>query len=98
ISLGFMVDSGLISITPPLFAICTPSTIYKGSDVPFSELVPRTRTLILPPGADEFWVTCTPATLACKPCARLLTAVCFSSSPFMVATEQVIDDFLFLTY
>ena len=69
---------------------------YKFGDFPLNDLVHRTRTLILPPGADEFWVTCTPATLAFNPCARLLTAVCFSSSPFMVATEPVIAAFLWV--
>src|SRR2546430_10471380 len=46
-----------------------PSITYNGSVLAVIEPVPRTRTWIPTPGIPEFEVTCTPATLPCRPAA-----------------------------
>ena len=39
----------------------TPSMTYSGSDEPNTEVTPRRRTWLPPPGAPEFAMTCAPA-------------------------------------
>ena len=56
------------------------------------ELVPRMRTLMLPPGAPEFWVTWIPEARACIPWATLTTGVCIRSEALMETMDPVVLD------
>src|SRR5256886_15847452 len=57
-----------------------PSITYNGSVLAVIEPVPRTRTWIPTPGIPEFEVTCTPATLPCRPAVSVTVGAAFVSN------------------
>src|SRR2546430_16633655 len=57
-----------------------PSITYNGSVLAVIEPVPRTRTWIPTPGIPEFEVTCTPATLPCRPAVSVTAGAALGSN------------------
>ena len=67
----------------------TPSTTYRGSFEPLKEVVPRTLTVIPPPGAPVGCCTATPAALPWMACAAEMMGRFSSASSPMVDTAVV---------
>ena len=67
----------------------TPSITYSGWVLPENEFTPRIWMLRPEPGAPSFWVTCTPATLPCRPRSMDNGLPIISSSRLSEATEPV---------
>ena len=88
-SLGLMKFSGLRpDERPPPFSSGTPSITKRGSLLAFTEVPPRMRMLVPPPGSPVV-TTCTPATLPWMSCSGLTTRPVLNSSAETACTEPV---------